>query len=130
MISRGNKIDSIQIDVEETTIGNHKVSTGSELSAGGEKLFSGRSNMDKIHSSQQPAKEQDSPQRSFESAGSLTTKGRHRIPFGAKLNIAVTEPSIPTSNMLELQQRGNPKTADRSNLEASRQKAASGSPKS
>ena len=83
--------------------------------------------MDKIHTSPQPAKDRESPQRSFKTAGSHTTKGRHRIPFGAKLNIAVTEPSIPTSNMLELQQRGNPKTADRSNLEASRQKAASGS---
>ena len=133
MISRGTKIESIPIDVEETTTvttvtGKQKVSSGSHLSAEAKTPFSGRSNMDKIHTSLQPAMARDSPHRKFKTAESLTTKGRHRIPFGAKLNIAVTEPSIPTSNMLELQQRGNPKTADRSNLEASRQKAASGSP--
>ena len=81
--------------------------------------------MDKIHTRPQPAKDRESPQGSFKTAGSHTTKGTHRMPFGAKLNICVREPSIPNSNTLDFKETGNPKTAEKSKFEASRQNAAS-----
>ena len=83
--------------------------------------------MDNIHTSPKPAKDRESPQRSFKTAGSHTIKGRHRMPFGAKLNIGVREPSIPNSNAHDFKETGNPKTAEKSKFEASRQNAASGS---
>ena len=49
------------------------------------------------------------------------------MPLGARLNICVREPSIPNSSTLDFKETGNPKTAEKSKFEASRQNAASGS---